>query len=97
MKFKPEDRKAQIIAEALRQARARGYQNVRVEHIAASLGITAGLIYHYYKTVPLLKRAIMGAAIAQRLPEIVAQGLVAKDPRAMNADDSLKASARATV
>jgi AcrR family transcriptional regulator len=97
MKFKPEDRKAQIIAEALRQARQRGYQNVRVEHIAEVLSITPGLIYHYYKTVPLLKRAIMGAAIAQRVPEIVAQGLVSKDPRALNAPDELKELARATV
>lgn len=97
MKFKPEDRKAQIIAEALRQARHRGYQNVRVEHIATVLAITPGLIYHYYKTVPLLKRAIMGAAIAARDAGIVAQGLAAKDPRAMNAPDDLKAAARATL
>src|ERR1700747_3135712 len=97
MKFKREDRKAQIIPEGLRQAPTRGYQNVRVEHIAATLNITPGLVYHHFKTVPLLKRAIMGAAIAQRVAEVVAQGLVAKDPRAMNAPDDLKAAARATL
>ena len=97
MKFKPADRKVQILTEALRQARARGYQNVRVARIAEALGISTGLVFHHYPSVPRLKRAIMGAAVDQRIAEIVAQGLAAKDPRAINAGDELKALARATL
>jgi len=97
LKFKPDDRKAQILAEAVRQARFVGYQNIRRENVAKALGLSVGMVNHTFTTMALLKRAVMGAAIAQRIPEIVAQGLAAKDPRAMNAPDDLKAAARATL
>lgn len=97
MKFKPEDRKAQILTEAVRQAKTRGYQNVRVSHIADALGISTGLVFHHYPTVPRLKRAIMGEAIVRQVLEVVAQGLALKDARAMNAPESVKQAARATL
>jgi AcrR family transcriptional regulator len=90
-------KKQLVLDMAITQAKTDGYQNIRREHIAAALGVAVGTISYHFATMAKLKRAVMGAAIAQRIPEIVAQGLAAKDPRAANAPDDLKALARASL
>jgi AcrR family transcriptional regulator len=89
--------KTAILDMAIQHAKADGYQNIRREKVAAALGISCGLVNYHFSTMKMLQRAVMGAAIAQRIPEIVAQGMAAKDPRASHAPEDLKVLARASL
>lgn len=85
----PHDRSADILAAAIRLSRKHGYTNVSRDAIAAEAGCTNGLVTHYLGTMAVLRRRVMGEALRLRCPIIVAQGLVARDPRARKADEAL--------
>lgn len=89
----PADRSADILAAAIRLSRKHGYTNVSRDAIAAEAGCTNGLVTHYLGTMRCVQRAIMGEALRLRCPIIVAQGLVARDPRARKVDDALRRAA----
>ena len=58
-----EDRREQIIDAAMRVFARQGYANATNKDIAREAGITAGLIYHYFKSKEdLLRAAIEGYA-----------------------------------
>jgi AcrR family transcriptional regulator len=85
--------KQTILTAALQLARRHGYTNVTRCQIAALSGCTSTLVPHYFGTMPQLRRAIMGEAIRTRDLTVIAQGLIAKDVRAMNLPDELKREA----
>jgi AcrR family transcriptional regulator len=104
----PADRKQQILEEALRQAAKVGYQNIRREAVAAALEVSPALVSTYFSTMTQLKRDVMRAAVIAAGDEemnrlrwpawrVLAQGLAAKDRRAMKAPESVKACALATL
>jgi AcrR family transcriptional regulator len=96
-RLKPKDRKAAILASALKQARKYGYQNVDRGQISADADCSRNLINHYFGTMPQLRRAIIGEAIRLKDLTIIAQALVAREPRAMKLSDEVKQAALASV
>lgn len=86
-------RKEHILAVAVTLAKAKGYQEITRDGVAEAAGISFGLVTKYFGTMSNLKRAVMGAAIAQGVPEIVAQGLANGDKRARKAPAELKLEA----
>lgn len=89
----PDDRRSSILAEALDQARRHGYNQISRAGVAAGAGVSEGLVSQYFQSMEGLRRAIMQAAIHQRVHEIVAQGLVAGDRTAEGAPEDLKREA----
>lgn len=90
----PKDRKAEILAAAVRLARERGgYTALTYSGVAGAAGVSRGLVHSYFGVMNELRRAVMGYAIANEVVEIVAQGLTAGDSRAKKASPELKAAA----
>lgn len=86
-------RQAQILAAAIEEAKVDGYQWVRRELVAKRAGVSVGLVNSYYGTMIQLKRAVMRAAVEQRIVPLVAQGLADGNEHALKADADLKAQA----
>ncbi len=59
-----EDRREQIIDAAMRVFAQKGFARATNKDIAREAGITAGLIYHYFKS----KEDLLGAVIEERSP-----------------------------
>lgn len=96
-KLKPAERKKQILDGAVEQAKRVGYQHVTRDAIAASVGVSAGLINLHFSTMTQLKRDIMRAAVKRKILSIIAQGLAAGDAHARKAPDDLKRLALASL
>jgi len=92
-RLEPKERKAQILAAAVTLAKRDGYKCVTRDAVADHVGISMGLVSRYFGTMPQLRRDIMRFAVREEIPEIVAQGLVARDPHAQKAPDDLRARA----
>ena len=82
--------KQEILKHALKLSREVGYQSVRREALAVAAGISTGTVSRYFGTMVQLKRAIMGAAVANKDLVVIAQGLAAGDSRAKAASTVLK-------
>ena len=89
----PTLRRNQILNVALDLAKEIGYNKMTRDGIAERAGISMGLVTKYFKTMTQLRRAVIRAAIACEIPEIIAQGLANKDDHALKAPDKLKAKA----
>ena len=92
-RYSPIDRKREILGHALIAARQVGYQHIDRGTIARRAGCTSTLVSHYFGTISNMRRAIMGEAIRVGDLDIIAQGLVAKDPRALGLKGELKTAA----
>ena len=92
-----EDRKQQILKEAVTQAEQTGYMTLTRSGIADSLGVSYELVKHYYKDHAELLNAVMERAIQTENHEIIVQGIVNKHPIAMDADTELKTEAVRSV
>jgi len=89
----PELRKEQILNAAIIVAKKNGYNKLTKPAIAETAGTSVSLVGHYFPTMPQLKRAVMRAAIAQGIIEIIANGLANKDQHARKAPKELKTQA----
>ena len=89
----PEERKRQILDAAVEVAREHGYIKMTREQVTSRIGVSPSLIRKYYITLLDLQDAVMREAVRLGIPEIVLQGLAAKDPIAHGAPASLKAAA----
>lgn len=90
---RPTDRKRELTSAALVLARTVGYDRVTRDALATAHGCSPALVSYYFATMPQLKRAIMSAAIAERDLVVLAQGLAAKDSKALAASPALKGAA----
>lgn len=88
-----DQRKQDILAAAVIEARQQGYNNVSREAIAQRATCSPALVSHYFGTMVDLKRAIMSEAIRTRELRIVAQGIVDGHPKAKRAPEDLKLEA----
>lgn len=93
----PELRKGSILDAAVELSRKEGFANISRQQIADRAGVSTGLVTKYFGTMAQMRRAIMRAAIAREIPEIVAQGMVCGDRQADKAPEELKAAARQTL
>lgn len=69
-----EDRREQIIDAAMRVFAQKGFAKATNKDIAREAGITAGLIYHYFKS----KEDLLGIVIEERSPLQLLAGLPAQ-------------------
>ena len=86
-------RRDAVLAAAINLATRDGFSNITRDGVAKQAGVGAGTVNLYYGTVPQLKRDVMRTAIKQKLLPIIAQGIAARDPRALRAPDDLKRQA----
>lgn len=93
-RFKSEVRKEQILDTAIILAAAGHYTKVTREAIARELDISGPAIQHHFATMEQLKRDLMRRAVSNSHAGVVLQGLVANDPHALKASDTLKEKAR---
>lgn len=92
-KYQRGERKDAILTAAIDLSIRDGYKQITRDSVAIHAGVSTGLINRHYGTMTLLRRAIMRAAIAREIHQIIAQGLAAGDIYAKNAPDGLKKQA----
>lgn len=95
----PALRKEQIVAVALQLATKNGFQRITSDQVADAAGVSKGLVFNYFTTMPQLRRAIMRAAIAAKPPvlSVIAEGLAVGDAHAKKAPDDIKQLAIASL
>lgn len=89
----PALRKENILHCAVTLAESVGYSKVTVVAVADEAGVSHGTVLHHFGTMTQLKTDIMRHAIKTGNLTIIAQGLVAKDKRAMKVDQQTKEDA----
>ena len=89
----PAERKREILDAAVELARESGYLKMTHSHVAGHVEVSPSLIRKYYVDKSQLRDAVMSEAVRLKIPEIVLQGLAAKDPIAHDAPAGLKAAA----
>lgn len=90
-------RKRELLSAALALSVRHGYNHVTRAQIATAAGCSEGLVTHSLGTMTTLRRAIMGEAIRAECLPVIAQGLAARDARAMRIPDDVKRRAAATL
>ena len=96
-RLKPADRRARILNAALELAIAGHYLRVTRDEIAAAGGHGSPLVQHYFGSMLKLRRAVMRAAIKRECLPVIAQGILAKDRRALKAPSELRKLALQTL
>lgn len=89
----PELRKAHILEVALGVAKDLGYLQLTRKRVSKAAHISESLIGYYFPLMADLRREVMAQAIRREIPEIVAQGLAARDEVARNAPSELRQKA----
>lgn len=74
---------AEILTAAMEVARTKMFNKVTLKEVADLVPCSHGLILKYFGTSVQLQRAVMGEALRTECQEIIAQGIIAKDPRAL--------------
>lgn len=97
MRLSAAARTADLLAVALRLADADGWRTLTRDAIAGAAGVSPALVSARLGTVDAMRRSVMRAAVRQRVARVVAEGLVARHPAALRADDELRALAAALV
>lgn len=107
MSEKVENRNRAVLDAALRLALSRGYRNITRQQVADEAGVAVGSVNNAFGTMDGLRDAVMAAAVDRAaagelasgrgtLP-IIAQGIVDRHPAALNAPQSVKDSALASL
>jgi AcrR family transcriptional regulator len=93
-RLSPDERKAQILDYAVSLAVEAGYRNIKGTEVAKGAGLQShGLISHYFGTTEQLRQAVMDRAIETENLEIILQGIVSRDSKAMTVPEELKQKA----
>ena len=90
-------RKRQILDGAMLAAHTKDYRQITQKDIAALAGVSTGLITFHFDNMDGLRNKLMEYAVETSDLKIVAQGIVAQDPIALGASDTLRANALATL
>lgn len=96
-RMRPEMRKKQIIAEAIKLAEQGDYKEVSARAIAEAVGIAAPSVIHHYKTMRQLRRSLMREAARVGNVVVVAQGLRDGNEHAARASEPVLAEAEKMV
>jgi AcrR family transcriptional regulator len=86
----PEDRRAEILAAAVKLAERDGYQNITRRDIAGKARVSESLVSHYFNPMFRMYRAVMVEAVKTENLQVIAQGLVAGDVAARKVPTALK-------
>lgn len=93
----PDARRAQILAAAIEEAKAEGYQWITRDRVAARAGLSNGMVNRHFSTMVQLKRAVMREAVRLEILPLVAQGLADGNQHAKAAPERVKLAALATL
>lgn len=89
----PTMRKMQILNVAVSLAAARGYANLSRGEVAEAAGVSVPLVSKHFRSLGLLKQAVMEHAIQNEILPLIAQGLANKHELVINASEELKEKA----
>ena len=93
MRLDPEKRTDELIEVALKLAAAEGWRKLTHAAVARAAGVSQGLVVARLGTMDQVRRAVMRAAVRQRIVSVVAEGLAVRDKHAAKADEELRALA----
>ena len=86
-----------ILSAAVRVAVVRGYRHMTRAEVAAEAQCSEAQVSAILGTMTALRRACMGAAIANEVLPVIAQGLAAGDARARGAPLRLREAAAQAI
>ena len=89
----PKERKQLILDAATAAAIEHGYGRFTREHVAVKAEVGPSLVNKYFATMAQLRRAVMGAAIHNEVLQLIREGIVLRDSRALQVSDELKKKA----
>jgi len=87
---KSEARKEDILAAALPLAERYGYDRISREQITTAAGVTGPVLNYHFGTMLQFRRDLMRYAVKSENLAVVAQGIAAKDPKALKAPKDLR-------
>jgi len=93
MKMSSEDRKLQILQHAMKLSEIHGFTGFSSLDIAKAVGCGHPLIFHHFGTMGNLRSDLMRMAVQTKNMLVLAQGIVARNPIAVAAPESLKKQA----
>jgi AcrR family transcriptional regulator len=96
-RLSPSIRTDQLLDAALALATTHGWASLTRDAIAAAADVSGGLVTQRLGTMDQIRRSVMRRAVQRRVVRVVAEGLVARDPRAGKADDALRAECAALM
>ena len=86
----PNERKNELLSEAIKLAKEVGYSHITRDGVAERAGVSYGLVTRYFQSIDNLKCLVLKKAIQDEVLEIIAQGLVRKDPLLRRLSPELK-------
>ena len=91
----PEERKAALMAAALKLAAQHGYRNVTRVQLASYCDVSEALVSFHFGTMAQFRRALMRHAIHEGNCAVVLQGIADGNNQARKAPDGLREAALA--
>lgn len=91
------ERDAAILDAAIKLATDDHFQFITREKVAAAAGVSVGSVNNAFGRMVELKRAVLKAAVARGIVEIVAQGIAERHPITADAPEDLKQRALAHI
>ena len=85
-----EDRQDEILECALKMATGGLWMHITRREVAARLGISPGLINHYFHGIEDLRDQVIALGCSQKIPRIIAVGLAVGHPDAVVLPDAVK-------
>lgn len=89
-RMNPSNRHIGLLDAALTVAAEYGFENLTLSRVAHCAGCSQPLVNHYYGTIDDLKAAVMRAAVRREDHKVLAQGIAAGHPVALEASKALK-------
>jgi len=84
----PAVRRDEILTAALALAEQSSYKTISRAQIAKAVGVSEAAIQYHFHTMARLRGDLMRAAIKRECLPVIAQGLVAKDARAIRSSNA---------
>lgn len=85
--------RATILGAAVSLARKTGYTRLTRYKVAHAAETSAGSVNYHFETMDGLRSAVMQYAVENQVLEIVAQGIVARHPVALQSPEALRKKA----
>lgn len=86
----PPERKQLILDAAIAAALEHGFGRFTREHVGLKAEVGPSLVNKYFSTMTQLRRAVMGAAIHNEVLQLIREGIVLRDSRALQVSEELK-------
>ena len=97
IRLDPKVRRDSILDAALYSAEKSHYRMITREVIAFNAQVSPALVAHYLGSIDEIRDLVLKTAIERENAQIVAQGLVARDPRACRAPLNVRREALALL